>query len=195
MVLYVPGSLPWDASPGPSHSGAWEPPPMDQREAGCGATSLPRQTQPRPVLMSWKVGPQLLALTGAGCRGRASAPGPQLGTQTLHQDIKGPAGPSGASLLHLLPPHFILCSVPKAPVLPPSPCSHGMDELGRGLWPVPNYFQMPLGSIQVRTDTSSSSTALLLSLQEAHGRDSGYGQGQGHEGRGSLERPISGLWE
>lgn len=97
------------------------PHPMDQREAGCGATSLPRQTQPRPVLMSWKVGPQLLALTGAGCRGRASAPGPQLGTQTLHQDINGPAGPSGASLLHLLPPHFIPLFCAQSPC--PSPQS------------------------------------------------------------------------
>lgn len=119
VILYVPSSLPWDAPPGPSHSGAWGP-PVDQREAGCGATSLPRQTQPRPVLMSWKVGPQLLALTGAGCRGRAPAPGPQLGTQTLHRDIKGPARPSGASLLHLLP-HFIPLFCSQSPC--PSPQS------------------------------------------------------------------------
>ena len=54
-----------------------------------------------------------------------------------------------------------------------------MDELGRGLWPVTNYSQMPLASRQVRIDTSSSPPVLLLSLQKAHGRGSGQGQGRG----------------
>lgn len=105
-------------------------------EPGCGATSPPPQAWLNWALMSWKVGWQLLALTGAS----------QQAVPVWHPPLdhsweaKPHAGTSRLGL-GLLGPHcFIfclftsaLCSIPIAPSPSPSPSPLGMQKLGRGL--------------------------------------------------------------
>lgn len=68
-------------------------------------------------LMSWKVGRQRLALTGAGRPGWHPPLDRSLQPQCSNRTSRAQAGPSGASLLHRLPSHFV-------PLFwPCSPCS------------------------------------------------------------------------
>lgn len=118
---------------------------VDRREGACRAFS----PTPGWPLMSWKVGRQLLALTSTGCTRLAS---------TLDHSVEPIWAPPGhqepgqglleppCSSLSLLTSS--LCSA--GPPLPhPQPFHQGMNELGRGLWPVTNYFQKSLVTRQV----------------------------------------------
>ena len=140
LLFTIPAVFPGDTLP--SHHG----PGIPSRQEGRGMQSfLPNPGGP---LMSWEVGRQLLALTSTGCTRLAS---------TLDHSVEpiwAPPGHQepGQGLLEAprssLPSHFIplFC---RAPLPRPQPFHQGMNELGRGLWPVTNYFQKSLVTRQV----------------------------------------------
>lgn len=85
---------------GPSHCGSGAP--IKQEGRGTGLPPCQGRLGPGWPLMSWKVGRQLLALTGAGGTRLASTPGLSLEPKPSTSTLRAQAGPSGASLLHLL---------------------------------------------------------------------------------------------